>query len=184
MENQLITIFGQTRVSTCLSTSVKHKEFLVADDEETSQSYIVPEENSSILEEECFKILNPQSKEIKVLSIDACFLIPEYGYNEQKCDCAIFSNDKFCFVELKTNASSRKKITDNIKKAIKQLGKTINYFDDNNIDFTEYELEAYVVLKPRLYRTSPAALTSKQERRRRFFDEFEVDLFEDKETKF
>ncbi|MGB1204394.1 MAG: hypothetical protein ACPG5B_02040 [Chitinophagales bacterium] len=183
MKQQLIAIFGDTRVLNCLSIT-NRKEFLIADEEETSRCYIVPEGNTEILIEKCFKVINSQSKEIQLLSVDACFLTREYDYNGQKCDCIIFSENKLCFVELKTNATSIKKIKDNIKKAIEQLGCTINHFDENGVDFAEYQLEAYIVLKPRLYRTSLRATTSKQKRRKKFFDEFEVDLYEISETHF
>ncbi|MFT6743371.1 MAG: hypothetical protein ACJAVF_004896, partial [Paraglaciecola sp.] len=98
-----------------------------------------------------------------------------------KCDFIVFNNDKFCFVELKTNAESEEGVSRNLKKARKQLGAIINYFDDNNVDFLDHEIEAYIVLKNRLY---PNDNAGKKALRKSFFDKYKVDLFEENTTEF
>jgi predicted ATPase len=98
-----------------------------------------------------------------------------------KCDFIVLNNDKFCFVELKTNAESEEGVSRNLKKARKQLGAIINYFDDNNVDFLDHEIEAYIVLKNRLY---PNDNAGKKALRKSFFDKYKVDLFEENTTEF
>jgi len=155
--------------------------FLIAENATTKQTYIVSNTEKSIDIDNCLEIKNPLSQEINHMSIDGCFLTSQHGYNGEKCDLVVFDNSKFCFVELKTNAESKKLRSKNLKKARNQLGATINYFDDNDLDFTTHELEAYIILKNKLYPTDKASI---KERRKKFFDEYEVDLLEKSEIVF
>lgn len=156
-------------------------EFYIAENDNTSQSYIVPSTETSIDVDKCLVVLNPNSTEIFHLSIDACFLTQQHGYDGEKCDFVVFNDELFCFVELKSNAESKKKVRENLKKARRQLGATINFFDDNEVDFSNHVLEAYIVLKNKLY---PQDQASMKERRKKFFDEYEVDLFEESVVEF
>jgi len=180
MIDEIKNIFGEQRTNNCLSVE-NRVEFLIAEDEATNRSYIVPNSQKNISLDECLIVKNPLQKEVSHLSIDACFLTQQHGYSGEKCDFIAFADEKFCFVELKSNATSKKKTRENLKKARNQLGATIDYFDDNNLDFSEYTLEAYIVLKSKLYPTDQASI---KERRKKFFDKYEVDLFEESEVEF
>jgi len=180
MLEKLRTKFGSIKVNNCHSTD-NRRNFLIAEDDAIDKSYIVPNTEINIDFDKCLVIDNPLSKEINHISIDGCFLVPQNGYHGEKCDLVVFDDSKFCFVELKANAESEKQTPRNLKKARNQLGATINYFDDNDLDFTAHTLEAYIVLKNRLYPTDQA---SRKERRKKFFDEYEVDLFEKNEIEF
>ena len=75
---------------------------------------------------EGFQIDNPTQKEIHMIAVDHC-LLTNRDRAIQKCDCVIFDEQFFCFVELKLNV--RKNISDNIKEAETQLGETIQFFE-------------------------------------------------------
>jgi len=109
MVGQLKNTFGEQRTNDCLSSD-NRTEFYIAENDATSRSYIVPSSEKSIDKDKCFSINNPNSKDINHVSIDACFLIQQYGYDGEKCDFIAFSDDKFCFVELKSNAESKKRL--------------------------------------------------------------------------
>ena len=151
-------------------------KLLIAENDNTSQSYIVPATGISIDEDKCLVVLNPNSSDIYHISIDACFLTPQNGYNGRKCDFVIFNDRVFCFVELKSNAESKKNVPKNLKDARAQLGATITFFDDNKIDFSRHDLKAYIIMKNKLYPQDQASI---KQRRKKFFDDYEVDLFEE-----
>ncbi|WBM73459.1 hypothetical protein [Saprospira grandis] len=180
MINEIRRIFGQSRTNSCLSVESRNK-FLIAENGATNQSYIVPSSHTTINSDECLVVENPCGKDVNHISIDACFLTRRYGYSGQKCDFIAFTDEKFCFVELKSNATSVASRSKNLKKARNQLGATIDYFDNNSLNFLNHTLEAYIVLKNRLYPTHQASI---QTRRKKFFDEYEVDLFEKSEVEF
>jgi len=180
MIEQLKNVFGEQRIIDCLSTD-NRIEFFISENDDTSRSHIVPISNTTIDIDKCFIVKNSNNKTINHLSIDACLLTIEHGYTGEKCDFITFSDDKFCFVELKSNAEKRRATSQNLKKARKQLGATINHFDDNEIDFSEYVLEAYIVLKNRLY---PANSASIQQRKIQFYNDYEVELIESSEVEF
>lgn len=172
--------FGEQRTNNCLSSESK-TEFYVTENDTTNQSYIVLQSEKSIDLDRCLIVKNPLQKNINHISIDGCFLTEQHGYSGEKCDFVVFDDEKFCFVELKTKAVSKKNTRKNLKKARSQLGATINYFDDNEIDFSQHSLEAYIVFENKLYPTDQASV---KERRKSFFDKYEVDLFEESELEF
>lgn len=180
MIEKLRNKFGNERVDKCLSSD-NRTYFLITENDATKQSYIVQNAETSIDKDKCLAIQNSLSKIINHISIDGCFLTTQHGYDDEKCDLVVFDKTKFCFVELKSNAESQKQTSNNLRKARNQLGKTINYFDDNGLDFTTHHLEAYIILKKKLYPTDQASI---KERRKTFFDKYEVDLFEKSEIEF
>jgi hypothetical protein len=182
MIKQLLNNFGEERTNACLSLD-NRLEFYIAENRVTAQSYIIPAFEEYIDVEKCLMVKNTRGENIFHISIDACFLTQQYGYLGKKCDFIVFSNYKFCFVELKLNAQSKnkKRVKENLREARIQLGATINYFDDAGVDFSGYNLEAYIVMKNKLYPTDQASI---KERRKKFFDEFEIDLFEKSEIEF
>lgn len=180
MIDEIKSKFGEQRTENCLS-SENRTEFYIAENDQTNRSYIVPDTEESIDLDKCFTVKNKLEKNVSHISIDNCFLTSQYEYAGEKCDFIAFTDEKFCFVELKTNAAKKKQTRKNMKKARNQLGATTDYFDDNEIDFSQHTLEAYIVLKNKLYPTDQASI---KERRKKFFDQYEVDLFEESEVAF
>ena len=71
----------------------------------------------------------------------------------KRCDCAVFDNKTFCFIEIK-ETNQRK--SENSRKAREQLLTTIKEFKDK-IDFSDKRLEAYVVVGLDFKKISPAS---------------------------
>jgi len=181
MIEQLKNAFGVQRTLNCFSKDDRI-HFYIAENDATSQSYIVPLSEEPLLDtDKCWVIKNPDNHEINHVSIDACLLTEQHGYTDRKCDFVAFSDDKFCFVELKSNAYSQNRVRANLNSAIEQLGQTINHFDDNGIDFSLYDLEAYIVFKNHLYPTNSASI---QQRKIQFYNDYEVELIESSEVEF
>ncbi|MBE9217378.1 hypothetical protein [Dolichospermum flos-aquae] len=67
------------------------------------------------------------------------------GFGNSHCDFVFFDENDFCFVELKLNATSLKKVDKNRDKAIDQLTNTIDLFDNKLArNYAGLSLEAYV----------------------------------------
>lgn len=100
-----------------------------------------------------------------------------FGYGDSFCDCVFFDENNFCFLEFKFNAESLKlsMIRKNRKKAVKQLGNTIEEFDELlDYDYSDLKLEAYMCT-PIVY---PRESEGFQDFKVQFFDDYEVELFE------
>jgi hypothetical protein len=88
-----------------------------------------------------FTIKNPSGKQLTFLAIDKC-LIPEDD-DEKKCDCAVFDNKTFNFIEIKTASSgqrSKRRI-----KAFEQLKHTIGLFK-SKMDFNNFDVYAMICI--------------------------------------
>jgi len=100
---------------------------------------------------EHFTIKNPNQKEIGFLAIDKCIFMDSDKI--KRCDCVVFDNKTFCFIEIK-ETNQRK--SENSRKAKEQLLTTIKEFKDK-IDFSDKRLEAYVVVGLDFKKISPAS---------------------------
>lgn len=98
-----------------------------------------------------FTVKNPSLKEIGFLAIDKCVFMD--SDLTERCDCAVFDNKTFCFIEIKETNRRR---PENSRKAREQLLTTIATFK-NKIDFSDKRLEAYVVVGIDFTKTFPAA---------------------------
>jgi hypothetical protein len=98
-----------------------------------------------------FTVKNPNQKEISFLAIDKCVFMDSDKI--KRCDCAVFDNKTFCFIEIK-ETNNRK--SENSRKAKEQLLTTIKEFKDK-IDFSDKRLEAYVVVGLDFKKVSPAS---------------------------
>ena len=116
-------------------------------DSEIGRCFIQKEEDSVIH----FTVKNPNQKEIGFLAIDKCIFMDSDKI--KRCDCAVFDNKTFCFIEIK-ETNQRK--SENSRKAKEQLLITINEFK-NKIDFSDKRLEAYVVVGLDFKKVSPAS---------------------------
>lgn len=141
------------------------------------------EEDAEVIEEKHFKMCNPTKQKIYLWAIDNK-LLKQAG---QRCDCTLFSDKDFCFIEFKTNATSTQEsaIEKNYQKAYDQLKSTATLIleKSGNIGldlFDEMEnVEAYMVKAP----TIPAISASEMAYATRFINEMAIDLkFENEKT--
>ena len=116
-------------------------------DSEMGRCFIQREEDSVIH----FTVKNLNQKEIGFLAIDKCIYLDSDKI--KRCDCAVFDNKTFCFIEIK-ETNQRK--SENSRKAKEQLLTTIKEFKDK-IDFSDKRLEAYVVVGLDFKKISPAS---------------------------
>lgn len=134
MKQSIEKAFPQIIQNTCLEILTDLK-FTIYDSE--SGRCFIQKENEGIIH---FSVKNPNQKEIGFLAIDKCIFMDNDGI--KRCDCAVFDNKTFCFIEIKETVRRR---SENSRKARLQLLKTIEEFS-NKIDFTNKKIEAYVVV--------------------------------------
>ena len=68
------------------------------------------------------------------------------GVNTKKCDCIVFNDETFCFIELKTFQSEKATTkTKRRKNAEEQLRSSISHFSNEEIT-KEKQKEAYIAL--------------------------------------
>ena len=85
-----------------------------------------------------FTVENPTGREIYFLAIDHCLFSDQ---DATRCDCAVFDEKTFCFVEIKeTDTAARRSA--HYRDAKSQLKATIRYFQDQ-MTFTTKRIEAY-----------------------------------------
>ncbi len=75
------------------------------------------------------------------------------GGKTSRCDCVLFDERTFCFLEfkmkVKVDEPQKRAIKENFKNAVEQLKSTINKFNELlNQNYPELELEAYVATPP------------------------------------
>jgi uncharacterized protein (UPF0179 family) len=121
-----------------------------------------------------FKIINAQT--LGFIPIDGKTGL--LGFGDSHCDFIFFDNQDFCFVEFKVDTKSPKKVDHNRKKAVRQLGNTINLFDQKlENDYQQFNLEAYVCT-PDFY---PKRDVSWETLANDFLEKYGIDLFETRE---
>lgn len=87
-----------------------------------------------------FKVENPTERDIHFLAVDHCLFLSD---NSSRCDFAVFDDETFCLVEIKT-ASLGQRRNQRIK-AEDQLKESVLFFRDKIKD-PEKTIEAYVCL--------------------------------------
>jgi hypothetical protein len=81
-------------------------------------------------------VSNQNKKQIHFLAIDKCLFF-DNPIDPSRCDCALFDENRICFVEIKeSNKSNRRKRR---IEAIEQLAKTINLFKDSGVESTQFD---------------------------------------------
>jgi len=114
----------------CLE-SIDEKHFFIQDGEAQRPAFIVGTNGE-------FEVINNTDSPINFLKIDSCVYDSRDG---TRCDCAIYNDDTFCFLELKN--SKRTNWKSHRESAEKQLEATILDFKDENITNNK-TLEAYM----------------------------------------
>jgi hypothetical protein len=162
--------FPQAEINDCLQTPPGATFHIY--DHETAKRCYVHNDSEGIKH---FTIINGDNRLIHFLAIDKCLLID--SDENPRCDCAVFDEQTFCFIEIKTTSSeNERRRTKFRRKAINQLKATIAFFQ-GHVAFDSTQIEAYVTLlaesegRPR-NRTNLAAEIEE-------FDEIGVTLFYD-----
>jgi len=132
MKNKLEEAFPQVLTNHCLETN-SEKEFWIYDCDEENRCYITSEDNQ-------FQVINNTKNNISFLAIDKCIFFDDDTF--KKCDCAVFNEKTFCFIEIKKSKVARR--NRNKKVASRQLKSTIELFK-TKIDFN-LSLEAYLCI--------------------------------------
>lgn len=141
MINSLKEAFPTIETNGCIEF-LSDREFEIYDDEEDKRCYISSSGQ--------FKVENPHQKEIGFLAVDACIFS---SYDASRCDCIIFTDESFCFIELKS--CKNKNESSNRQKAKKQLKTTIELFKSKVV--FETQLEAYICITCTPMRKIPRA---------------------------
>ena len=123
------------------------------------------------LNKDVFRVENNNQIEINFIAIDHCILD---NTGPKKCDCVLFTDSDFSFIEIKM-PSSIKQRSKRKKDAYKQLESTISIFKGSGI-FHNVTLnkEAIVCILGR--ETYPTRLSVNFERAKYFMDKYSVDL--------
>jgi len=112
---------------------VINEHFFILDDIENTPAYIKHDNGQ-------FEVINDFKKKIYFVQIDNCIYTSS---DESRCDCAIYTDEVFCFIELKTCKIRNQK--ENRKKAQKQLKTTIQKYKNEQI-LQNKRWEAYICM--------------------------------------
>ncbi len=145
--------------------NISKTHFFISDDTENKPAFITDKLAQ-------FEVKNNTKKNISFLQIDECVYRSKVI---SRCDCAIYSGDTFCFVELKTCKPKNKQ--KNRQTAQKQLKQTILNFQNHTI-LKSKKLEAYVSLTcKKEIKITPILHTPTQDKIFEFQDELNTRLY-------
>lgn len=128
-----------------------------------------------------FLIHNPHKSVIYLLKVDKGWFQDEQ--HNHRCDCLVFDSQTLCFIELKLNVQTWKRAAERIKEAIGQIKATVTFFKLNMMScyLSQFDLEAYIVMKAHVYPKRAAAQTARQ---LKFLEETGIKLMEKNEKNF
>lgn len=118
----------------CVSDSNENNIYI--EERGDRRCYLTSNEN-----EAHFSVVNTSNQLIHFLAIDGCMLTS--STKQKRCDCAVFNDSTFCFIEIKRRHGKQGKI---LKEAKAQLKQTIDLFKQEFIELADYELEAFISL--------------------------------------
>jgi hypothetical protein len=120
---------------------------------------------------------NATKKNICFVKTDKCLIIEEKGL--KKCDCLLFDDKQFYFVEIKTCKQSRR--AKRKREIIPQFESTIDFLLENNIDFKKLKTTALMCFKSNY----PNIIQASQKSANAIFKEkYNIDLAEGNEIVF
>lgn len=173
MKQQLETFLSADKKNCLTSTQVEI--FSVAEEckseGQKGKCYLIENAEEGIL-----KVANSSKKAIFLLAIDDCIFS---SADPSRCDCAVFDNKKFYFVEIK-DSSMRQRQGDR-KDACSQLKNSLEFFTQQ-FDFEDYQLNAVICF--RFQKRYPATMTTRQQDKVDFWDSFKANLLEGNEIQF
>lgn len=151
----------------CWTVSMDSELMVIDDDDLKYSRFTVDSEDA----QKALMVVNEKNKQIVLLSIDNKLIKEHQG---GICDCALFDDKQFRFVEFKTNAygNSTEQVCETFDKATSQLKETIHVFKDRlqkvDIQFEDaVVLSCHVVVSQRF----PKSRAIKQEYQISFADE-------------
>ena len=188
LKNHLSTITDFAHISSIMQSETR-SDFLIIDHE--GQSYIIIDndfDKYTIHTQGAYKTVNgfDETKLFHIINVKFIIFIPIdgknglLGYGDSHCDCVLFDENDFCFIEFKLNAISieERAIRKNRSKAIYQLSKTIDLFDTKlEKNYQGLNLEAYVC-SPQSYPRDDASWKSISVA---FLEKYGISLFETNE---
>ena len=158
--------FENCNPNNCIST-VTYSTFKVFDRNDDCCFICTENEPQSL---QFFTVNNPTEKSISFLAIDKCTIVVD---SHKKCDCAVFDDASFYFVEMKTastGARSKRKLD-----AFNQLKHCIGVFMDK-INFDNYDTFALISFGSRY--VFPRTSSTNMARRKELLDMYKVKLIE------
>lgn len=151
----------------CWTVSMDSELMVIDDDDLKYSRFTVDSEDV----QKALMVVNEKNRQIVLLSIDNKLIKEHQG---GICDCALFDDKQFRFVEFKTNAygNSTEQVRETFDKATSQLKETIHVFKDRlqkvDIQFEDaVVLSCHVVVSQRF----PKSRAIKQEYQISFADE-------------
>jgi len=169
--------------SVCITENA-NDYFLVEDSKVTKTCVFVSSVHLSEaeIEQGYFSVYNPTLQDIHLWAIDGCFML---DHEPTRCDCILFTDKEFCFIEFKLDATSSlpRTILNNRKKASSQLQTTIEFVKNavaGQIVFERIQYGAYLCSPPHY----PSKDTSLSDKRIEFLENYGVMLFEEREKHF
>jgi hypothetical protein len=175
MKQQLDAFLLSENKKHCL-TSTQVEMFSVSEepksDGQKGKCYLIENTEEGIL-----KVSNASGKIVFLLAIDDCIFSSS---DEKRCDCAIFDDKAFYFIEIK-DSGSKKQLSGHRDKAISQLRSALTFFTQQ-FDFKRYQLNALICF--RFQKRYPAQITTRQNDKVDFHDNFNSNLYEGNEIEF
>ena len=143
MQEQLKLKFGDCKfaaISDCKGSyeNSSEEEFAIYDPPNELNE---PVQVVSLDKEHQLKVSNANKNQICVVKTDKCLFTDAVS----KCDCILFDNYRFYFVEIKDSKTSQRHA--NRKTAVAQLSATIDIMIANGIDLTTLATKAIICFK-------------------------------------
>ncbi|MCF2442458.1 hypothetical protein L0657_00720 [Dyadobacter sp. CY345] len=137
MQQAIENSFPQIVGGTCLERLTTSFE-IFDNDSDPRRCYV----RKNLNEQVHFAVKNPRNIEIHFLAIDKC-IFTDLG--PSRCDCAVFTESDFCFLEIKFSKKlgQRKRARETAQK---QLQNTIYEFIKANISFHRLQLKAIICI--------------------------------------
>lgn len=135
MRDLIRRAFPLTEQNSCLTT-VTDAEFHIYDDTVGGKQCYIQGDPVGIRH---FTVENPVERDIHFLAIDHCLL---FDGDSAHCDCAVFDEKTFCFIEIKETTRPNKR-AEYMHEAKEQLKATILHFNQR-LAFTTKRIEAYL----------------------------------------
>jgi hypothetical protein len=152
---------------------ITFRTFYVYDERNTQQPVRIVKKN-----EDYQLIVNNRHQtenEVCLIKTDKCLFTDQH----KKCDCILFSKNKFFFIEISEAGSGNR--GKKRKDAVEQLAATIEAIRNSNIDLSNYELKAVICFKGGEIRPTQPSLNTK---RALFLEHYNIDLEEGNEIFF
>ncbi len=144
---------------------VSHRKFFVFDDTKNGTEPIRATINHG---DHQLIVWNKGRAEICVVKVDKCLIIDNF---RKKCDCILFSNDKFFFVEISEAGNRNAKRND----AVLQIESTFQILKEKNVDLSSHHTKGVICFKSDRHKPVRASFNSMRDL---FQEKYNIDLQE------